>query len=148
MIRLFKKKACDQVIDVNGQKFSRISHEDALLILKTALLNYRASSVPIKIAVRYLGKLPVLKPLTEKIDTHVRLDDAKLDRLQSAQRSFSSLKCNVKLLKHYLAEYLNNKINVQYFLYLLVNFAKLSKKVINLQLKIFTIFSHRKQFIF
>ena len=54
-------KVSDQIIECNGQSFSRISNPDAEYILKTALINFKSNKLPIKITVRYLGKLPILK---------------------------------------------------------------------------------------
>ena len=134
-------KVCDQIIDVNGQKFSRISHEDAQLILKASLINYRANNLPIKIAVRYLGKLPVLKltdlKAQEGVDTPIELvethDKNKLQSFHSSLNSIRSLFVNTsrnfELFKYFLSEYLQSKINIQYFLYLLINRLQLNKKV-------------------
>lgn len=144
MFFVFFFKACDQIIDVNGQKFSRISHEDASLILKSSLINYRANSLPIKIGVRYLGKLPVLKSShhqhhqSTKIDSCIRLvsSSSKLEILKSPDL-FASIRHALPspndflLFKYYLSEYLLSKINIQYFIHLLVNRVKISKKVRN-----------------
>lgn len=134
---------CDQIIDVNGQKFSRISREDAQLILNASLINYRANNLPIKIAVRYLGKLPVLKltdlKAQEAVDTPIELIDGGHEKKsQSFQSSVDSIRKlfintpkNFELFKYFLREYLESKINIQYFLYLLINWLQLNKKVSN-----------------
>ncbi len=53
-------KSGDQIIEVNGQTFSRISQADAVRVLKQSLINYISNKAPIKLTVRYLGKLPLL----------------------------------------------------------------------------------------
>lgn len=129
---------CDQIIDVNGQKFSRISREDAQLILNASLINYRANNLPIKIAVRYLGKLPVLKltdlKAQEAVDTPIELIDGGQSfqsSIDSIRKLFINAPKNFELFEYFLREYLESKINIQYFLYLLINRLQLNKKVSN-----------------
>ena len=121
---------------MNGQKFSRISHDDATLILKSSLLAYQGSRLPIKITVRYLGKLPVLATTASHLDTNIVLDSHlatpkgthHLDQDDSIKSIFKSTK-DFALFKHYVAEYLHSHIDVQYLLYLILNRIKLDKKV-------------------
>lgn len=53
-------QVADQIIEVNGQTFSRISQSEAVRALKLSLINYIANKASIKLTVRYLGKLPLL----------------------------------------------------------------------------------------
>lgn len=50
----------DQIIEVNGQIFSRISQSEAVKAIKQSLVNYYTTKAPIRFTVRYLGKLPQL----------------------------------------------------------------------------------------
>ena len=50
----------DQIIEVNGQIFSRISQAEAVKAIKHSIINYYTNKSPIKFTVRYLGKLPQL----------------------------------------------------------------------------------------
>ena len=45
---------------MNGQTLSRVSLEEAVQILRTGILSYISNGSPIKLIVRYLGKLPIL----------------------------------------------------------------------------------------
>jgi hypothetical protein len=138
-------KVCDQIIDVNGQKFSRISHQDAELILKTSLITYKSTSLPIKITVRYLSKLPVLD---SSLDTEIVREspvknlNEELSVLNKDETFVGIFKSNIDfvLFKHYLGEYLIQNINIQYLLFLILNRVKLNKKVsFNLQKRIYLV---------
>jgi hypothetical protein len=126
-------KVCDQIIDVNGQKFARISHQDAELILKASLLAYRSNRLPIKITVRYLGKLPVLA--SADLDTRIVLEKDASASTSMTNKDISGFVGIFKstrdfaLFQYHLDEFLSGKINVQYFLYLVLNRIKLEKKV-------------------
>lgn len=124
-------KKCDQIIEVNGQKFSRILHQDAVVILQNSLITYRATSLPIKITVRYLSKLPVLSQV--KCDTSISLSDAQskieLNDKLVGELFATSKPGQVALFKYYLSEYLENRTNIKYFLYLVFNRLKINKKV-------------------
>ena len=56
-------KVSDQIIEVDDQTFSRISNANAVKILKNSLANSLANNVPIKLLVRYLGKMPFLRQI-------------------------------------------------------------------------------------
>ena len=122
-------KVCDQIIDVNGQKFSRISHKDAVLILETSLASYRSSRVPIKITVRYLSKLPVLKSTSStindcdtKIGGVVVSQVAALKRIEEEAlfRDLLKTASSFTLFKYYMSQYLNGHVNFRYLLYLIL----------------------------
>lgn len=138
---------------MNGQKFSRISHEDACLILKSSLINYKANSLPIKIAVRYLGKLPILKPTdakstSDKIDSSIKVISKdiqiKLEKLKSPEmftllkNSLADLPKDLNLFKYFLIQYILSRINIQYFVYLVENRVKISRKVVDSNQKYFS----------
>lgn len=165
-------RVADQIIEVNGQTFSRISQSDAVRAIKQSVLNHFSSKSPIKLTVRYLGKLPQLlskeaqpsevvpsveanledysndskihvdeslKKLTKtvsvmkeadlenqeflhaKLNTHHdSLTDENCGQLDSIRGHFESRQ-DLNLFRYYLNDYLNSRINIKYFLYLITN---------------------------
>ena len=149
----------DQIIEVNGQTFSRISQAEAVRVLKQSVLNYLSNKSPIKLTVRYLGKLPQLSQHIEPVnskDSHVNLhenvlalakttsilneDDLLNNQMMSSKlsthlddivdeedRILNSIKIHfdskhdLNLFRYYLNDYLNSRINIQYFLFLITN---------------------------
>ncbi|CAF0796523.1 unnamed protein product [Brachionus calyciflorus] len=141
-------KVCDQIIEVNGQTFSRITHEDAVLILKSSLINYKATKMPLKITVRYLSKIPLLQVVKSNkdsvtsidksfnYDTDIQLDknyqSDYLEKLKALKYETNLVKSvdHFKMFKYFFELYLNKKISIQYFVYLSLNRAKLDKKIL------------------
>lgn len=167
-------RVSDQIIEVNGQTFSRISQLDAVRVIKMSLLNYIANKAPIRLVVRYLGKLPQLtinesesenlenhekdslihlhdsvvslakttniineddllnnQIISSKLNTHFDyMTDEEVTDLGSIRIHFDS-KHDLNLFRYYLNDYLNSRINIQYFLFLITNrILKSFKKVI------------------
>ncbi len=147
-------KVCDQIIDVNGQKFARISHQDADLILKTSLLAYKSTNLPIKITVRYLSKLPVLD--AAGLDTEIVLEsqmknvDEELSRLSGDEAFVGIFKSSkdLTLFKYHLGEYLKQRINIQYLLFLILNRIKLVDKTVGIDCFICVVFFNEFKYLF
>jgi hypothetical protein len=122
-------KVADQIIEVNGQLFSRISHNEAVSILKENLANYISNKAPIKMVVRYLGKLPDLElenSSSLKYDTPIFLDENDLvridaDTLKSIETLFVTSPVLFKKFKHFLSYYVEKRISFKYFLFLLMS---------------------------
>lgn len=165
-------RVSDQIIEVNGQTFSRISQSDAVRAIKISIINYLSNKSPIKMTVRYLGKLPQLltkqpEDLNTVKEVESNLEDNSVDSLihleedlkqlaktstiikeedlqnhelikskinthtdcitDEAARSIDSLKVHfdskhdLNLFRYYLNDYLNSRINIQYFLFLVTN---------------------------
>jgi len=74
---LYYLKPGDQIIEVNGQIFSRISQADAVKAFKQSFINYLSNKAPIKLTVRYLGKLPLL--LKKKSEPLATVQEVALD---------------------------------------------------------------------
>lgn len=126
----------DQIIEVNGQSFSRISHQDAVLILRTSLLNYRTNKMPIKLTVRYLGKLPVYTQAQEVTEeTPIRLSTTsgfvKFDDVFVLKKVFDENRSQFKLFKYFLNEYVKGRVNIQHFLYLIFKHFGKNKNVVD-----------------
>ena len=129
-------RVSDQIIECNGQSFSRISNQDAVYILKTALINYMSNKLPIKITVRYLGKLPVLKINADNKKTPIDID-ILIDYYNLIQdiNEYNSLKVlfdsvtDFRLFVYYLNEYTNNRLSCQYLIYLILKKLKKNPKV-------------------
>ncbi len=127
----------DQIIEVNGQSFSRISHQDAVLILKTSFLNYRTSKLPIKLTVRYLGKLPVYshgQQESESQETPIRLGTTsgfvKFDDAFVLKKVFNENISRFQLFKYFLDEYVKGRVNIQHFMYLIFKHFGKNKNVV------------------
>lgn len=142
-------RIADQIIEVNEQTFSRISHIDAVRLLKKSFYNCLANNSPIRLLVRYLGKVPMLQKFkpdkTESIqefdfskdtDINVAQDIAPLVSCNSSRDDFSShetlisklnlTKQQSNMFKYCLNEYYNSRIGMNYFTYLMrLNFKKL-----------------------
>lgn len=128
----------DQIIEVNGQSFSRISHQDAVFILKTSLLNYRTNKMPIKLTVRYLGKLPVYtqgQQVTEAQETPIRLGTTsgfvKFDDVFVLKKVFDENRSQFQLFKYVLNEYVKGRVNIQNFMYLIFKHFGKNKNVVD-----------------
>ena len=121
-------RVSDQIIEVNGQKFSRISLEEAKHILETNYSSYVNKNLPIKLTIRYLGRLPVLVHQGKKImnnQNDVEIQSVKWSRLnQNTAKLLANLfetKNDYLMVKYYLNEYLSSKLNIQHLTYLLKN---------------------------
>ena len=123
-------KVSDQIIECNGQSFSRISNPDAEYILKTALINYKSNKLPIKITVRYLGKLPILKIANNNnktsIDKNITIENnnnltknVTVNENDSLKVLFDSV-LDFRLFIYFINEYDNNRLTVQYLVYLIL----------------------------
>jgi hypothetical protein len=64
----------DQIIDVNGQTFHRITQDDAVRVIKESMLSFIANRAVIKFTVRYLGKVPNIEASGKSVDAQVLID--------------------------------------------------------------------------
>lgn len=163
----------DQIIEVNGQIFSRISQSEAAKAIKQSLVNYYTTKAPVRFTVRYLGKLPMLlarqkEPAEavqeveanledESIDSEIKMNenfkklvntptvlkeedlfktdllhskvnthsdgvtDEQVKKLETSIRGHFDSQHDFNLFRYFLSDYLNSRINIQYFLYLITN---------------------------
>ena len=132
----------DQIIEVNGQTFSRISSEDALFILKASFINYQSNHLPIKMTTRYLGKLPLLKQLENvetissmSVDNEILIETSPSNQSQvlNLNSTFESLlesKNDINYFNFLLNQYKTNLIDIKYFVFLLLKkFYSIKNKV-------------------
>jgi hypothetical protein len=121
-------RVSDQIIEVNGQKFSRISLEEAKHILETNYSSYINKNLPLKLTIRYLGRLPVLVHHGKKIvnnQNDVAIQSVKWSKInQNTAKLLANLfklDKDYLMVKYYLNEYLSSKLNIQHLTYLLTN---------------------------
>lgn len=141
-------KTSDQIIEVNDQTFSRISHAEAVRILQNSLADCVNRNAPIRLLVRYLGKIPVLKnvknstqstsnEIGNSIDSVIKFSNKIISSRDTLTYSrdflgFEKIISNLNMstleqnkLLYLFSEYQNSKINLEYFVYLVkVNFKK------------------------
>ena len=124
-------KISDQIIEVNGQTFSRISQTDAKNILINNTLNCIATNSPLKLLVRYLGKYPMLtKYNLENIKEFDLVSDSEIDIEYKAndqdenflndEKTFLTLNLTKKqqnIARYYFKEYNDLKISIFHFTY-------------------------------
>lgn len=67
-------KASDQIIEINGQSLNRKSLEDTLRILRNGILTFISNETPVKLTVRYLGRIPA-----RSLSTKLPLIDRSID---------------------------------------------------------------------
>ena len=128
---MFLIKISDQIIEVNGQTFSRITQVDAKNILINSTLNCIANNSPLQLLVRYLGKYPMLtKYNSDNIKEFDYLKDSDIDikyRANDQDNSFINdenlllelnlTKIQQNIVKYLFKEYYDLKINVIHFTY-------------------------------
>lgn len=136
-------KVSDQIIEVDDQTFSRISNANAVKILKNSLTNSLANNVPIKLLVRYLGKMPFLRQIqNESIldsnDSSINVDEEILSKvnglkslialeLENTTSELNLTKSQMNLFKYFVSEYHKSKITMHHFIYLIkIHFKKVN----------------------
>lgn len=112
-------------------------------------MNYKSNKLPIKITVRYLGKLPMLKVVKSNKDSVTSIDkefdfdtgcfldenykNENIYRLNNLSKnlvnSFVPTRLHLNLFKYFLGEYVKKNTSVQYFVYLVLNRVRCNKKV-------------------
>lgn len=114
-------RATDQIIEVNGQTFARISHSDALRAIKQSVIDYFSHKAPIKLTVRYLGKLPQLLSKETKLSEAIQTIEAKPDYSNDSEiklsDSLKKLTRTTSIMKEddlYNQEFVHFKLNTHY----------------------------------